>query len=155
MPGELADAVKSVPGGKKFAQDGGLASVEALARLGAPLDLPEGDVTAGQTWSTEREIELPVLGATKVEFAYKIADPVSDSEITIEQQMSIAAAGEEQVAKFANQESTGTVVFDAANGRPETSVLSYEVEIEQPGSAEGSMKLEQNTEYRRIADETQ
>lgn len=154
LPEELAEAVKSVPGGKKFAQDGGLASIETLARLGAPLDLPEGQLAADQTWSATREIEIPVVGSTKVEFNYKVVAPVSENEITVEQQMTLAAAGDAAV-KFANQESTGTIVWDAATGRPETSLLNLEVEIEQPGSADGPLKLEQNTEFRRVADETQ
>lgn len=154
LPEELAEAVKSVPGGKKFAQDGGLASIETLARLGAPLDLPEGQLAADQTWSATREIEISVVGSTKVEFNYKVVAPVSENEITVEQQMTLAAAGDAAV-KFANQESTGTIVWDAATGRPETSLLNLEVEIEQPGSADGPLKLEQNTEFRRVADETQ
>jgi hypothetical protein len=154
LPEELAEAVKSVPGGKKFAQDGGLASIETLARLGAPLDPPEGQLAADQTWSATREIEIPVLGTTQVEFSYKVVAPVSDDEITVEQQMTVAAADDAKV-KFANQKSSGTVVWDAAAGRPETSVLSYELEIEQPANQDGSIKLEQNTEFRRIADETQ
>lgn len=155
LPEELAEAVKSVPGGKKFAQDGGLASIETMARLGAPQDPPEGEIAAGQTWSAMREIEMPVLGTTKVEFTYKVAGPVSEDEITVEQQMSLALDAEEQVAKFANQKSTGSIIWDAGAGRPETSLLSYEVEIEHPGNADGRLKLEQNTEFRRIADETQ
>jgi hypothetical protein len=155
LPAELAEAIKSVPGGKKFAQDGGLASVEALARLGAPAELPEGEFAAGQTWSTEREVAMPVLGSAKVEFSYKIAEPVSEDEITIEQQMKIESAVGDEVAKFTNQKSTGTVVFDTERGRPETSVLSFEVEIDQSGSADGPTRLEQHTEFRRIADETQ
>jgi hypothetical protein len=155
LPDELAEAVKSVPGGKKYAQDGGLASVEALARLGAPLDLPKGDVNAEQVWTAEREVAFPVLGSAKVEFSYKIAEPISADEITIEQQMKIESAAGEEVAKFMNQQSAGSVVFDAESGRPETSVLSFEVEIDQSGSADGATKLEQHTEFRRIADETQ
>lgn len=154
LPEELAEAVKSVPGGKKFAQDGGLASIETLARLGAPLDLPEGQLAADQAWSATREIEIPVVGSTKVEFNYKVVAPVSENEITVEQQMTLAAAADAAV-KFANQKSTGTIVWDAATGRPETSLLAHEVEVEQSGSADGPLKLEQNTEFRRVADETQ
>jgi hypothetical protein len=155
LPEDLAEAVKSVPGGKKFAQDGGLASIETLARLGAPLNPPAGDVTAEQTWTAIRNIEVPVLGLTEVKFTYKVASPVSVDEVTVEQQMLLVPAGDEQVAKFANQKSIGTVVWDAAKGRPETSTLNFEVEVEQTGSTDSPLKLEQNTEFRRIADETQ
>jgi hypothetical protein len=155
LPEELAEAVKSVPGGKKFAQDGGLASFETLARLGAPLNPPAGEVTAEQTWAAIRNMEVPVLGMTKAEFTYKVASPISEEEITIEQHLLLALAGTEQVAKLDNQKSSGTIVWDAVKGRPETSTLNYEVEIDQTESEGGSLKLEQNTEFRRLADETQ
>jgi hypothetical protein len=155
VPDDLADAVKSVPGGKKFAQDGGLASVETMARLGSPFNLPEGEATANHKWTATRDIEIPVLGATAVEFTYKVVAPVSEDEVTIEQQMKMTPAADAQVANFTNQKSTGTIAWDVAAGRPETSLLNYEVEIEQPGSEDGPLKLEQSTEFRRIADDSQ
>ena len=102
-----------------------------------------------------RSLEMPVLGIMNVVFTYKVAAPVSEDEVTVEQQMALVPAGDEPVAKFSNERSTGTIVWDAEAGRPETSVLSYEVEIEQLTNADGPLKLEQNTEFRRIADETQ
>lgn len=155
LPESLADVVKSIPGGKKFAQDGGLTSIESLARLGAPLSLPKGEVAAGQKWSVERNVELPVIGTNNISFEYKIAEPVSEQEVTIEQQMSIAVAGEPKVTSLANQTSKGTVVFDVESGRPETSTLGFRVEISLPGDPESPLLLEQNTEFRRIADESQ
>lgn len=154
---ELSEAVKSVPGGKKFAQDGGLKSFETLALLGAPVLMPEGDIATGARWLESREITFPVLGQIKAEFAYVLRNPINPAQVTIEQMMSInitEAEGVERL-KLVDQSSTGTMVFDVENGRPENSTLTYEAKFDQPNSAEGNVKLEHSIEFRRVADDSQ
>lgn len=152
---EVAEAVKLVPGGKRYAQDGGLLSIETMARLGAPLELPAGDVAAGHAWSVNRESELPVMGPTRITFDYEIADTDSDKEMTIEQRLTISTEGEDPNVQLGEQQSTGTIVFNVEHGRPETATLNVDVEILRPGNPDGPLKLKQNGEFRRLADETQ
>ncbi|MDZ4656295.1 MAG: hypothetical protein SH868_01820 [Bythopirellula sp.] len=157
LPDELSEAVKSVPGGKKFAQDGGLKSFESLARLGAPLLLPEGDIATGASWTEARELELPVLGPIKAEFAYVLRNPLNRDLVNIDQMMTIDLEAQDDAERLdlVNQNSSGTLEFDTAAGRPETSTLIYEAEFEQPNNPTGQMKLEHSIEFRRMADDSQ
>ncbi len=157
LPDDLAEAVKSVPGGKKFAQDGGLKSFEALARLGAPHTLPEGEIIDGKSWTEMRHMELPVFGPVAAEFAYGIKGPLAENKITVEQQMTIDAKSQPGAERLdlVNQKSSGTIEFDPQAGRPESSTLNYEAELEQAGHDEGHMKLEHTIEFRRLADDSQ
>ncbi len=157
LPDDLAEAVKAVPGGKKFAQDGGLKSFEALARLGAPLLLPEGEIAPGARWTETRELELPVLGPIKAEFVYIVKDPLSETKVVVDQLMAIDLEAQDGVDRLdlVNQDSSGTLEFDTAAGRPITSTLIYEAEFDQPNNPEGHMKLEHTIEFRRIVDDSQ
>jgi hypothetical protein len=154
LPDDLAEAVKSVPGGKKFAQDGGLKSFKALARLGAPLLLPAGEIATGARWTETREMELPVLGPVKAEFVYILRNPLNDAQVTINQMMAIDLEGVERL-DLANQDSSGALEFNTVAGRPETSTLIYEAELKQTNKPDGLIKLEHKIEYRRIADDSQ
>jgi hypothetical protein len=157
LPDDLAEAVKSVPGGKKFAQDGGLKTFEALACLGMPHTLPLGEITDGKRWTDTRQMELPVFGPIATEFAYVVKGPIAENKITVEQQMTIDAQSQPGVERLnlVNQKSSGTIEFDPQAGRPESSTLNYEAELEQSGNAEGRMKLEHTIEFRRLADDSQ
>jgi Family of unknown function (DUF6263) len=157
LPEELAEAVKSIPSGKKFAQDGGVTSFESMASLGAPLLLPTGDVTVGKSWTEKRELELPVFGTVTVAYAFEVKDPPKDNKVTIDQQMTIEAESPEGMngLKLINQKSTGKIEFDFEAGRPELSTLTYETELEQPTHDEGHMKLEHTIEFRRLVDDSQ
>lgn len=152
---EVTEAVKLVPGGKRYAQDGGMLSIETMARLGAPLELPAGDISAGHAWSVERESDLPVMGPTQITFDYEIADPASDREIAIEQRLTVSTEGDDPTVQLGEQKSTGTIVFNIEHGRPETATLDSDVEILRPGNPDGPLTLKQNSEFRRLADETQ
>ena len=59
LPTDLAEAVKSVPGGKLFAEDGGAASFRALIRMGAPLALPDSPIEQNHTWTESAEMAVP------------------------------------------------------------------------------------------------
>jgi hypothetical protein len=154
LPDDLAEAVKSIPSGKKFAQDGGLKSFEVLARLGAPISFPVGEVSADQEWSESREVELPVLGNLNSEYVYKLVGEVTDKEATIEQRMRINPPADDNTARFINQESSGTIVFSVDAGRPETSTFSYQAELQTTEATEPT-KLVYSVEFRRMVDETQ
>lgn len=157
LPEELAEAVKSIPSGKKFAQDGGVTSFESMARLGAPLLFPTDDVTTEKSWTEKRELELPVFGKVTVAFAFEVKDPPTENKVTIDQQMTIEAESAKGVERMnlTNQKSTGKIEFDFVAGRPELSTLTYEAELEQPTHVEGHMKLEHTIEYRRLVDDSQ
>lgn len=157
LPEDLTEAVKSIPSGKKFAQDGGVTSFESMARLGAPLLLTAEDVTAGKSWTEKRELELPVFGKVTVAFAFEVKDAPTRNKVTIDQQMTIDAESAEGIERMnlTNQKSSGKIEFDSDAGRPEISTLTYEAQLEQPSHAEGHMKLEHTIEYRRIVDDSQ
>lgn len=156
LPEDLAEAVKSIPSGKKFAQDGGVTSFESMARLGAPLIFPANDVATEKSWSEKRELELPVFGTATVAFAFEVKDAPKENKVAIDQQMTIEAESPEAMdrVKLINQKSTGKIEFDSKAGRPELSILTYEAELEQPTSEE-NMKLEHTIEYRRLVDDSQ
>jgi hypothetical protein len=157
LPEELTEAVKSVPGGKKFAEDGGVTSFESLARLGAPLLLPDKQITAETSWSEKREIELPALGLVASEFVYTVEEPLADDRVIVDQVLKIdtsKAEGDLRL-KLVNQESAGTIDFNVAEGRPELSNLSYRAEFEQKSQDKSRMKLEHTIEFRRVVDDSQ
>jgi hypothetical protein len=157
LPDELSEAVKSVPGGKKFAEDGGVTSFESLARLGAPRLLPEDEITAETSWNEKREIELPVLGKVASEFVYTVEEPIAEDRDSIDQMLKLDASKAEGDLrlKLVNQESAGTIDFNVAEGRPELSNLSYRAEFEQKSQGQSRMKLEHTIEFRRVVDDSQ
>lgn len=157
LPEELSDAVKSVPGGKKFALDGGVTSFESLARLGAPLVFPAEDIKVETSWDEKHEIELPVLGMVTSEFVYTVEEPINEDRTTIDQVLKLdasKAAGDLRM-KLVNQESAGTVDFNVVEGRPDLSNLTYRAELEQKGQEKSRMKLEHTIEFRRVVDDSQ
>lgn len=157
LPEELSEAVKSIPGGKKFAVDGGVTSFESLARLGAPLLMPEKEITVDTSWSEKRDIELPALGAVTSEVIYTIEEPIKDDRVTIDQVLKVDATKAEgdMRLKLVDQESAGTIDFNVAQGRPELSNLSYRTEFKQKGQDQSRMKLEHTIEFRRVVDDSQ
>jgi hypothetical protein len=157
LPDELSEAVKSVPGGKKFAEDGGVTSFESLARLGAPIMFPVEEMTAEASWKEAREIELPVLGKVASEFVYTIEEPIAEDRVSIDQVLKLDASKAEGDLrlKLVNQESAGTIDFNVAEGRPELSNLSYRAEFEQKSQGQSRMKLEHTIEFRRVVDDSQ
>jgi hypothetical protein len=157
IPDELSEAVKSVPGGKKFAEDGGVTSFESLARLGSPMMFPVEDLSAETTWNEKREIELPVLGKVASEFVYTVEEPIAEDRVSIDQMLKLDASKAEGDLrlKLVNQESAGTIDFNVAVGRPELSNLSYRAEFEQKSQGQSRMKLEHTIEFRRVVDDSQ
>jgi hypothetical protein len=157
LPEELSDAVKSVPGGKKFALDGGMSSFESLARLGAPRLLPAEEVTSETSWNEKREIELPVLAKVDSEFVYTVEEPISEERVAIDQVLKLDASkvAADLRMKVVNQESAGTIDFNVAEGRPDLSNLTYVAEFEQKSQEESRMKLEHTIEFRRVVDDSQ
>jgi hypothetical protein len=157
LPDELSEAVKSVPGGKKFAEDGGVTSFESLARLGAPLIFPAEEIIAETSWEEKREIELPVLGKVASEFVYMVEKPPAEDRVSIDQVLKLDASKAEGDLrlKLVNQESAGTIDFNVAVGRPELSNLSYRAEFEQKSQGQSRMKLEHTIEFRRVVDDSQ
>jgi hypothetical protein len=157
LPDELSEAVKSVPGGKKFAEDGGVTSFESLARLGAPLIFPAEEIITETSWEEKREIELPVLGKVASEFVYTIEEPIAEDRVSIDQVLKLDASKAEGDLrlKLVNQESAGTIDFNVAEGRPELSNLSYRAEFEQKSQGQSRMKLEHTIEFRRVVDDSQ
>jgi hypothetical protein len=157
IPDELSEAVKSVPGGKKFAEDGGVTSFESLARLGSPMMFPVEDLSAETTWNEKREIELPVLGKVASEFVYTVEEPIAEDRVSIDQMLKLDASKAEGDLrlKLVNQESAGTIDFNVAEGRPELSNLSYRAEFEQKSQGQSRMKLEHTIEFRRVVDDSQ
>jgi hypothetical protein len=157
LPDELSEAVKSVPGGKKFAEDGGVTSFESLARLGSPMMFPVEVLSAETTWNEKREIELPVLGKVASEFFYTVEEPIAEDHVSIDQMLKLDAskAEGELRLKLVNQESAGTIDFNIAEGRPELSNLSYRAEFEQKSQGQSRMKLEHTIEFRRVVDDSQ
>jgi hypothetical protein len=157
LPEELSDAVKSIPGGKKFAIDGGMSSFESLARLGAPRLWPSEEVTAETSWNEKREIELPVLGKVDSEFVYTVEEPISEDRVAIDQVLKLDArkVAADLRMKIVNQESAGTIDYNVAEGRPDLSNLTYVAEFEQKGQEESRMKLEHTIEFRRVVDDSQ
>jgi hypothetical protein len=157
LPEELSDAVKSVPGGKKFAIDGGMSSFESLARLGAPRLWPSEEVTAETSWNEKREIELPVLGKVDSEFVYTVEEPISEDRVAIDQVLKLDASkvAADLRMKIINQESAGTIDFNVAEGRSDLSNLTYVAEFEQKSQEASRMKLEHTIEFRRVVDDSQ
>lgn len=153
VPDQLAGAVKSIPSGKKFGQDGGMESFEAFARLGAPWSFPRGEVADLQEWAETRDVEMPVLGKLNAEYVYKVVGEPTETEATIEQRLRVA---QEQTAKsrLINQESSGTIVFNIEAGRPENSTLTFRAELPTDDAGQ-SHKVEYSLEYRRVVDTTQ
>lgn len=154
LPIDLADAVKSVPGGKLFAKDGGAGSFESLARLGGPLSLPTGEVQEGSTWKDTLEMEIPALGKAAVKFEYQIGKLPDNNRISIEQHMLLSPL-EDAEARWSldSQTSTGEVQFDSDSGRSESSSLSYKAELISESNP--SMTLEQNVKFTSLSDTTQ
>ncbi|TWU24636.1 hypothetical protein [Bythopirellula polymerisocia] len=162
LPADLAEAVKSVPGGKLFAKDGGEGSFESLARLGAPLTLPSEAISEGKGWTDTSEIDIPPLGNATVEFSYLVKQMQDDKPLSIDQAMhlSLEASEGETSLVLKEQVSTGVVQFDVSAGRPEKSTLSYQVEIvpqaSQPEASGGeTMRLQQSVEFRSLSDASQ
>jgi hypothetical protein len=157
LPEELSDAVKSVPGGKKFAIDGGMSSFESLARLGAPRLLPSVEVTSETSWNEKREIELPVLAKVDSAFVYTVEEPISEERVVIDQVLKLDASkvAADLRMKLVNQESAGTIDFNVVEGRPDLSNLTYRAELEQKGQEKSRMKLEHTIEFRRVVDDSQ
>jgi hypothetical protein len=157
LPNELSEAVKSIPSGKKFATDGGLASFESLARLGAPRLLPTEEISDEKSWKEQHEIELPVLGKVASEFVYAVEEPLAEDRVLIDQVLKLDASKAEGDLrlKLVNQESAGTIDFNVVEGRPELSNLSYRAEFEQKSQGQSRMKLEHTIEFRRVVDDSQ
>lgn len=156
IPQGLLDVVKSVPSGKKYAQDGGLKSFEAIARLGAPVLLPEGEVENKQTWNESQEIDLPLLGQLTAKFDYTVKESADKETILVDQKLTIDPAAEDsQKLEIVNQESSGTLEFNTAEGLPESSTLNFTLEQSKPGEPGRRLKVEQSNEYRRVVEDSQ
>ena len=162
LPADLAEAVKSVPGGKLFAKDGGALSFESMARLGAPLTLPSKEIKEGTTWTDTSDIDVPPLGKAAAVFTYLVKQVQEDKPVVIDQEMSLSFESDEKdsMPLLRDQASSGEVQFDAAAGRPGQSSLKYQVElVPQSNSSDGDTvmptKLEQNIEFRSLSDTTQ
>ncbi len=162
LPTDLAEAVRSLPGGKLFAKDGGAISFESLARLGGPLSLPASEVQEGSSWTETTDIEIPFLGKASVEFIYEISQLRNDKPVLLEQKMSLSLihGDSETPWSLQDQVSAGGVQFDTEAGRPETATLNYKVELfPESNLPEGNpgepMTLQQKTEFRLLSDVAQ
>lgn len=154
IPEAISEVVKTVPGGKKFSQDGGLNSFISLARLGMPDELPKGDAE-GKEWTEKRPMELPHLGTIHSVFTYKVGGSPSNDKTVIQQQMVIDTEGADEPPAISNQKSEGEIEFDQEQGRPEQSTLTYEAEFQQAEQEAGPMMLEYKFEFQRVADDSQ
>lgn len=155
LPTDLSEAIRSLPGGKLFAKDGGARSFEALARLGGPLSLPVSEVQEGSSWTETTDMEIPFLGKVSVEFTYQINQLQDQKRVAIQQKMSITPLIEEGDAPWSlrNQESIGEVQFDTKVGRPEKTSLAYKAELISESNS--TMSLEQSVKFINLSDSSQ
>ncbi len=162
LPTDLADAVKSIPGGKLYSQDGGVASFESLARLGGPLSMPPNELREETTWKGTNELEVPAVGKLSAEYSYEVSEVQSGKPINISQSVSFSLQPDEknQGLALGEQTSTGAVLFDQQLGRPDHSSLSFKINLipaikPADEQSEELMTIEQNIKFTSLSDTTQ
>jgi hypothetical protein len=153
LPAELADAIQTVPKAKKYSAAGGLAAFSTLARLGGPLTLPE----AGQTsWEATTKLEIPPWGEQQATYHYRLQEPQSAEQVTIDQQFELAAtATAEANWELKLRESSGTILFDPRMGRPTATSLSYQADVVPVEKSTAAMHLELTQEFLEVVDESE
>lgn len=147
LPTDLSAAVKSIPGGKSFAQDGGAASFASLARLGGPVDFPE-EMPADGSW----QVSIPAAESPVKNFQLVIKYTVTstDDGVAIIEQKLTATPNADAELQIADQRSSGSIKFDKDAGRPIRSKLTYRAELR--GSAKERFSLEHSIELTQMSD---
>jgi hypothetical protein len=114
--------------------------------------LPEAAPKEGETWSTQMEMPIPVVGKQTIETTYTYQ---GTKDVDGKQQAAIAAkrtvkydepkAGPIQVA-IKEQTSDGETLFNVTDGRLNTATLSQQITIEATGGGQAiTQKLDQKS----------
>jgi hypothetical protein len=161
-PEKLLESMKHMPGA---AAGGGDEALKQLFRSGCFV-LPEGPLEKGQTWTTQLEMPMPLIGKQIVETTYKYlgdrevegrAMAVFEPAITISHAEG-APAGPVEV-RFSIVESDGQILFDRQAGRIATSKIHQKIDLSMdlPGPQGAEPKtitgtVDQTTTFENVAE---
>jgi hypothetical protein len=135
IPEEVVTALKNSPGAAAM---GDLATAEGFKKMisqGA-LVLPEKSPAEGESWSNKVEMNNPMVGTQTVETTYtfkgtKDLDGTTYALISPELKMSFGENPQQNVQmKISDQQSSGEILFNIAEGRLRSSTLKQKVTID-------------------------
>jgi hypothetical protein len=124
VPDAVAEALKNQPGA---AQMGELASAAGFKKLvsQASFVIPEA-LEVGKEWTNATEAKLPMVGTQTAVTTYKYEGPVETDGVKLEKfsaKVDVSFAGGEVAIEVPSQESSGEILFNAAEGRLEQSKI--------------------------------
>lgn len=133
VPPEIVAALKNSPG----AAMGDLASEEGFKKMmkQGSLQLPEKALAEGEEFSAGRvEMNNPNAGKQVIETVYKYLGTKEEEGVEFARfEPKITLKFEGAPVKITNQESTGEILFNVAEGRLDSSTIKQQVTMEQEG----------------------
>lgn len=130
LPEGMADKLKNSPA---LGQMGSLFNESFVKQMieSVGLELPEKAVSAGDTWTQSRDINIPGVGVQKVKTTFSF-DGVENrggrrlAKIAPEVEASLP---DEKNIEVTNQDSSGAIYFDVASGKVSQSDVEYSVQF--------------------------
>lgn len=139
IPDDLQIVLSSKPAGKALGHLGSEDDFRSLLQLGLPV-LPESESFAvGQQWEEERQLANAPLGSAETRNVYRWEN-VKEQEgerlavivPTISASLIDAVAGVEKDL-ITEQKTTGEILFDLTSGRPQSSQIELQLQLESDG----------------------
>jgi hypothetical protein len=133
IPEDVLKALQNMPGAAAL---GEMATPEGFKKMIAQgaLVLPENAPAPGEQWTNKVEVNNPMAGKQVIETTYKYVGPKEVDGVTyavFEPKLNMSFEGTPQVQmKVSEQESSGEILFNIAEGRLHSTKLDQKVTID-------------------------